>query len=114
MRAATYEQFGCAIVASMRAHLLVRRCAVRGAKLDGIIAAVGGEAEVDSCDIQGCGESGVVASGVSTYETSDESGTVMVERSGLVLHSSCQIVENGGDMRGVTGGEVHPLFPAPG
>lgn len=33
---------------------------------------------------------------------------------GLVLHSSCQIVENGGDMRGVTGGEVHPLFPAPG
>ena len=30
---------------------------------------------------QGCGESGVVASGVSTYETADALGTVMVERS---------------------------------
>ena len=41
---------------------------------------------------QGCGESGVVASGVSTYETADALGTVMVERSVTRCSSSVSAV----------------------
>jgi hypothetical protein len=74
-------EFGCAAVASMCARLTALRCVVRATALDGIIAAVGGEALVDACDIEQCGESAVVASGVSTYETTDTDGGVVVERS---------------------------------